>query len=119
MSNDQTQAIKKTTPDIMRQPRKTGITDSTDNVMPIGRVNSVYVVASAACWLKFDASASAHTFTKSADADLDHDDSLEFKHPGGGASFPIIQEKEMSYLHCVADSGTVDIEVYPGGVTNG
>ena len=109
--SDQTPAEKKTTPDEMTQIRRTGLT-TTDVPIPVGRVNSMYVVANAACWLKFDNESGSFEFTKIDGA------TTEFKHPGGGASFPIIQNDEATHLHCEAESGTVDIEIYPGQVTN-
>ena len=115
--SDQELALNKTTPDSMRQIRVSA-RGTTDTAIPVGRVNSLYVVSDAACWLKVDSSADAHTFAKATDVAVTDDGSLEFKHPGGGASFPIIQEFEFTHLHCVADAGTVAIEVYPGSVTN-
>ena len=115
--SDQDLALNKTTPDGMRQIR-VAARGTTDVAIPVGRVNSLYVVSDAACWLKVDSNSDAHTFAKAASAAVSSDDSYEFKHPGGGASFPIIQELEFTHLHCVADTGTVDVEIYPGGITN-
>lgn len=117
MSRDYIKATEKTTPGEMRQIRVAS-RGTTDTAIPVGHVAFISVVADAACWLKVDSSASAHTFVKAASAAVSSTDSLEIKHPGGGASMPIIQETEFDYLHCVAVSGTVNIEVYPGAVSN-
>ena len=49
--SDQELALNKTTPDSMRQIRVSA-RGTTDTAIPVGRVNSLYVVSDAACWLR-------------------------------------------------------------------
>lgn len=113
MAQDYQPALSKTTPSVMRQIRVAS-RGTTDSAIAVGRVAFITVTADAVCWLKVDESTDAHSFTKAASADKSSDNSLEIKHPGGGASLTIIQETEFEQLHAVADSGTVNLEIYTG-----